>query len=65
MDLMTGGELFDRIVMKDHYSEREAKDALYQIVIAIQYCHSRNIVHRYKNNFTMQLLYFTLYYAGI
>eukprot|EP01036_Dinobryon_divergens_P025944 gene25944-34543_t len=46
MDLMTGGELFDRIVMKDHYSEREAKDALHQIVIAIQYCHSRNIVHR-------------------
>mmetsp|Transcript_1250 Transcript_1250/g.1684 ORF Transcript_1250/g.1684 Transcript_1250/m.1684 type:complete len:396 (-) Transcript_1250:1476-2663(-) len=46
MDLMTGGELFDRIVMKDHYSEQEAKEALAQIVIAIQYCHSRNIVHR-------------------
>ena len=46
MDLMTGGELFDRIVLKDHYSELEAKEALHQIVIAIQYCHSRNIVHR-------------------
>jgi serine/threonine protein kinase len=47
MDLMTGGELFDRIVMKDHYSEQEAKEALAQIVIAIQYCHSKNIVHRF------------------
>lgn len=46
MDLMTGGELFDRIVMKDHYTELEAKKALHQIVIAIKYCHDKNIVHR-------------------
>eukprot|EP01031_Cornospumella_fuschlensis_P032848 gene32848-39720_t len=46
MDLMTGGELFDRIVTKDHYSEQEAKGALSQIVIAIKYCHDKNIVHR-------------------
>ena len=46
MDLMTGGELFDRIVTKDHYSEQEAKQALIQIVTAIKYCHEKNIVHR-------------------
>jgi len=46
MDLMTGGELFDRIVTKDHYSEQEAKTALGQIVVAIKYCHDKNIVHR-------------------
>jgi calcium/calmodulin-dependent protein kinase I len=46
MDLMTGGELFDRIVTKDHYSEQEAKTALQQIVVAINYCHEKNIVHR-------------------
>lgn len=46
MDLMTGGELFDRIVTKDHYSEQEAKQALSQICIAIKYCHDQNIVHR-------------------
>jgi calcium/calmodulin-dependent protein kinase I len=46
MDLMTGGELFDRIVTKDHYSEQEAKQALAQVVVAIKYCHEKNIVHR-------------------
>lgn len=51
MDLMTGGELFDRIVTKDHYSEQEAKLALAQIVTAIKYCHDKNIVHRYRENY--------------
>lgn len=46
MDLMTGGELFDRIVNKDHYTEKEAKTALREIVTAIKYCHDQNIVHR-------------------
>lgn len=46
MELMTGGELFDRIVNKDHYTEQEAKQALTQIVVAIKYCHDKNIVHR-------------------
>lgn len=52
MDLMTGGELFDRIVSKDHYSEQEAKQALAQIVVAIKYCHDKNIVHRYLKFFS-------------
>ncbi len=46
MELMTGGELFDRIVQKDHYSEQEAKLALIQVVTALKYCHEKNIVHR-------------------
>jgi calcium/calmodulin-dependent protein kinase I len=28
LELMTGGELFDRIVEKEHYSEKEAADAI-------------------------------------
>lgn len=35
MELMEGGELFDRIVENDHYSEREAADTIAPIVDAI------------------------------
>jgi len=46
MELMTGGELFDRIVEKDHYSEKEAADTIRPIVDAIRYCHSMGVAHR-------------------
>jgi len=46
MELMTGGELFDRIVEKEHYSEKEAADTIRPIVDAIRYCHSMGIAHR-------------------
>lgn len=46
MELMVGGELFDRIVEKEHYSEREAADTIRPLVDAIRYCHSMGIVHR-------------------
>jgi len=46
MEIMTGGELFDRIVEKEHYSESEAAKALVEVVDAIMYCHDRGIVHR-------------------
>jgi calcium/calmodulin-dependent protein kinase I len=46
MELMEGGELFDRIVEKEHYSEKEAADTIRPLVDAIRYCHSMGIVHR-------------------
>ncbi|KAG5188797.1 kinase-like domain-containing protein [Tribonema minus] len=46
MELCTGGELFDRIVTKEHYSEREARDCIRSIVEALKYCHDLGIVHR-------------------
>lgn len=39
MELVTGGELFDRIVAKDHYSETEAASVFVQIIGAIDYIH--------------------------
>jgi calcium/calmodulin-dependent protein kinase I len=33
MELVTGGELFDRIMVKDHYSEREAAHVFDQVKI--------------------------------
>ena len=46
MELVTGGELFDRIVEKGSYTERDASDLVNQILSAVDYLHSLNIVHR-------------------
>ena len=43
---MTGGELFDRIVEREHFSEREAKEIMKQLFDAINYLHKAGIVHR-------------------
>lgn len=43
---MEGGELFDRIVDKSYYTEREARDLVLLLLEAIKYCHSYGIVHR-------------------
>ncbi|KAF0686227.1 Aste57867_21932 [Aphanomyces stellatus] len=46
MDLVQGGELFDRLVEKIHYSEKEARDVVKVVLEAINYCHHKGIVHR-------------------
>ena len=54
LELMTGGEvtcaltlkLFERIVEKDHFSEKEAAATLRPIIDALAYCHKMGIVHR-------------------
>lgn len=46
MELMSGGELFDRIVEKESYTEKEAAETIRPIVDAIRYCHEQGIVHR-------------------
>jgi len=46
MELCEGGELFNRIVEKGRYSEKEASRAIRQITQAVQFLHSMGIVHR-------------------
>ncbi|CAH9063514.1 unnamed protein product [Cuscuta europaea] len=46
MELCVGGELFDRIVKRGHYSERQAADLTRTIVGVIQACHSLGVMHR-------------------
>jgi len=46
MELVTGGELFDRIVEREQYSEENAKQVMRQLLSAIEYFHSLGIVHR-------------------
>ncbi|XP_075222290.1 serine/threonine-protein kinase SIK3-like isoform X2 [Lycorma delicatula] len=40
------GEIFDHLVSNGRISEKEACRIFHQIVCAVSYCHSRNIVHR-------------------
>lgn len=44
--LCNGGELFDRIIEKEYFTEDEAARLFKQILMALNYCHSNNIVHR-------------------
>lgn len=46
MELCEGGELFDRIVQKGHYSEREAAKLIGVIVSVLESCHSLGVMHR-------------------
>eukprot|EP01091_Cochliopodium_minus_P019875 TRINITY_DN8497_c0_g1_i1.p1 TRINITY_DN8497_c0_g1~~TRINITY_DN8497_c0_g1_i1.p1 ORF type:complete len:316 (-),score=79.65 TRINITY_DN8497_c0_g1_i1:59-1006(-) len=46
MELITGGELFDRIVEKGCYSETEAATVVHKILDAIKYLHEQGICHR-------------------
>ena len=43
---VTGGELFDRIVEKGSYTEKDAADLIKQVLSAVAYMHSMGVVHR-------------------
>ena len=45
-ELMSGGELYDKIVEKVCYNEKEARDLCKILFEAVAYCHKRNIAHR-------------------
>ncbi|RVW43099.1 Calcium-dependent protein kinase 1 [Vitis vinifera] len=46
MELCAGGELFDRIIAKGHYSERAAAALCRQIVTVVHNCHTMGVMHR-------------------
>ena len=43
---MKGGELFDRIVSKSFYNEKEARDVCAILFESLGYCHSKSVAHR-------------------
>ncbi|KAK3137878.1 hypothetical protein QOZ80_5AG0361610 [Eleusine coracana subsp. coracana] len=46
MELCEGGELFDRIIARGHYSERAAAALCREIVSVVHTCHSMGVMHR-------------------
>mmetsp|Transcript_589 Transcript_589/g.732 ORF Transcript_589/g.732 Transcript_589/m.732 type:complete len:598 (-) Transcript_589:579-2372(-) len=46
MEVCTGGELFDAIVKKGHYTERDAAEMIRTIVGVVAHCHNMGVIHR-------------------
>ncbi|WZY90889.1 hypothetical protein YC2023_047624 [Brassica napus] len=46
MELCGGGELFDRIVARGHYTERAAASVIKTIMEVVQMCHKHGVMHR-------------------
>jgi calcium-dependent protein kinase len=41
-----GGELFDEIIKRQRFNERDAAHIIKQLLSAISYCHTRKVCHR-------------------
>jgi calcium/calmodulin-dependent protein kinase I len=46
LEIIEGGQLYDRIATKHNYSESEARELVTILLTAIQYCHERGVAHR-------------------
>jgi serine/threonine protein kinase len=46
LELVTGGELFDRIVAAKRFDENTGRKYFQQLILAIYYCHQQGIAHR-------------------
>ncbi|KAL3372660.1 hypothetical protein AABB24_004948 [Solanum stoloniferum] len=46
MELCAGGELFDRIIARGYYSEKNAAEIIRQIVNVVNICHFMGVMHR-------------------
>lgn len=46
MEVMEGGELFDRLQEKKTFAESDAAGVIWQMLLALNYIHSHGVVHR-------------------
>lgn len=45
-EICKGGELFDEIISRGKFSERDAAILMKQLLFCVNYCHKNNVVHR-------------------
>jgi serine/threonine protein kinase len=46
MELMAGGDVFDRIIDMNTYTEKDARDLAKLLLEAVEYLHKNGCVHR-------------------
>lgn len=44
--MVRGGDLFERVVQRNHYSEDNARTLMRALLSAVKYLHDKGIVHR-------------------
>lgn len=60
LEKVNGGELFDRIVLKTFYNEKEARDLVRVLLDTLKYMHGRKIAHRYVWYGSSGSMYYTM-----
>jgi len=45
-ELANGGELFDHIIARGHYTEPDAREITTQVLQAVKYLHEQDVIHR-------------------
>ena len=46
LELLEGGELFERLIEKSSFNEAEARDIAKTLLDTLKYCHDKNLIHR-------------------
>ena len=46
LELAEGGELFDKIIAKGHYAEKDAAALVRQMLNVVAECHLNGVIHR-------------------
>jgi len=46
LDLVTGGELFQKIIDRGHYTEEDTRKIIHQVLDAVNYLHDKGVAHR-------------------
>lgn len=62
LEYLPGGDLFDGLVSRPYYSEKDACACARQIIMALNYLARKGVIHRVRNNksflgFTVSLSY--------
>lgn len=47
-----GGELFDEIIARGKFTERDAAILMKQVLSCVNYCHQQHVVHRYTHSYS-------------